>query len=614
MSPIEFFAMRLAIAFLFGAFFLFTGFSLVDWILGPVLFRFSNSEIIRQPTFSLYTFHLFSWLYQTGAAAKDLEEIRYALQANPQAATLLLRFCIVFIVSAFLALGCFFLSKPSKLDPTVISGIKYLDYRTAVDIAQKHFKAARANQRHIAVTQPIYLAPGVPITVDQETMGIFVEGGTGSGKTIIFRYLMDQAIAREDQLIVFDVKGDYAARIEHRMVVNPFSENTARWNIAEDVRNSTQADEVASMLIRSDGKDADFWSNAGHTILKGLFMILINTKPLKWTFADFYMLLQKDTVELALLFKEHYPMGSKFVTGGGGGMEAGTVATVAAYVRQFIEPLAMAWGNEDAEHASFSIFSWLSAGNGKGRVLVLQCSPLYLQASAAWIRMVLNLVAGASIDPITPEYGENRIWVFLDELPTLGFISRLNDLVDKGRSKGYRTVMACQSLHQLNGAYAEWAKSVDSSVGIRIYSRINPSERSYDICRYIGEKTRRTRLAQVTKRDGSTSTTIRDEQEKSPVITPEDLVSLGTQGKKGVDAISVGLTPYAFRLNWPYPKNRQSKHPAYKPAKLDETILRSRPANPSTGNSVRKSIDADLAAALDAFDNQSAEVPKKRRK
>lgn len=614
MAQIKTFVTRFAAAILLGLLMTYAGCILIDWIFGPVLFRYSNGQIIQKPTLGAYTFNLIFWMYQRISEGENLIAIRDALQAISPAPTLLLRLSLVFIASLCLGFGISFWRMRPLIYPRITSGIKYLDKRRAIEAARKHFKAVRRNQRHIAVNPPINLAPDVPITVDQETMGIFVEGGMGSGKTIIFRHLMDQAIAREDQLIIFDTKDDYTAKIKDRLVVNPFAENTARWNIADDVLNSTQADEVASMLVRSDGQNADFWSNAGHTILKGLFIILIRTMPRKWTFADFYRLLQKDSKELAPLIREHYPIASKFVAGNDGGMEAGAIATVAAYVRQFIEPLAMAWGDENDNRPSFSVFSWLAAGNGKGRVLVLQLSSRYQAASVAWIRMVLNLVAGVAIDPVTKEYGPNRVWVFLDELPTLGKITRLNDLVDKGRSKGFRTVIACQSLHQLHEAYGDWAKSVDASIGIRIYSRINPSERSHDACRFLGETTRRTRQIQVTKKDFATSTTERDDLEKSLVISPEDLLSLGTQGENGVDAICVGWTQYALRLNWPYPEIRKSIHPEYQPAALDESILYGKPAETSARSTILKSVDAQLSAALEAFDNKEPKAARKKRK
>lgn len=371
MAQMKTFSTRVIAALLLGLLMMYAGCILIDLIFGPVLFRYSNGQIIQKPTLSDHTFNLIFWMYQKILEGENLTAIRDALQANSPAQTLLLRFSLIFIVSLYLGFGITFWPMSPLIDPRITSGIKYLDKRKAIGVAKKHFKATRGNQRHIVVDPPIKLAPGVPIPVDQETMGIFVEGGTGSGKTIILRYLMDQAIAREDQLIIFDTKDDYTAKIKDRLVVNPFAENTARWNIAGDVQNSAQADEVASMLVRNDGQDAEFWANAGRTILKGFFIILIRTKPLKWTFADFYRLLQKDSKEFAPLFQEHYPIASKFVTGNDGGMEAGAVATVAAYVRQFIEPLAMAWGDEKDDRPSFSVFSWLAAGNGKDRKSVV---------------------------------------------------------------------------------------------------------------------------------------------------------------------------------------------------------------------------------------------------
>ncbi len=577
--------------------------ALTDRVIGPVVGLDRHGSSAYAYLASQWSYVVVTWALSTPFGIHGPSAVVSYLQQDSLAAALLVRLALVAAVSVVIGSGFAFWSG-RKAKNKINSGMQFLKHADAIAATNRRFKQIKGKQGHQSVPQ-MYLAPDVPMTVDQETQGVFLEGGIGSGKTVIMRYLMQQAIARGDKVIIYDVKGDFGPTIKDRLLLNPFAKQTARWDISADVISEDQARQLAAMLIPSGVDGERFWSQAGQALLAGVFIILLRTKPKAWTFLDAYRLLLTPMHQLVPLLRQHYPVATQIVQGNDNNMEAGVVATAVAGVAPFLEPLALAWG-EPGSMGDVSFRAWLSKPEDSSpNVLILQGSPEHQDAAAAWIRMAVNLMAGVVLSPALPDYGSQRIWFFLDELPSLGAIPRLKEIVDRGRSKGMRIVMACQNLYQLEGLYGDWAKSADANFGIRIYGRMLVSQRSRDICNFVGDQIREVTRVQTTRSADQVSTTERIEQVRVPVLTPEDLTTLGVNVGQGVDAIVIGAVKQILLLSWPFPK-RVSFHPAFEPAELDGALLRHKAVLPNAANAsagaVLKSINAQLADALEEFD------------
>ena len=63
----------------------------------------------------------------------------------------------------------------------------------------------------------IFLHPEIRISHDQETKHFMISGGTGAGKTIVVSHILQEAIARNDRVLVVDYKGlrTHAERQRH---------------------------------------------------------------------------------------------------------------------------------------------------------------------------------------------------------------------------------------------------------------------------------------------------------------------------------------------------------------------------------------------------------------
>lgn len=592
-----------AVTMVFGAIF-------VDAVFGPILVVDSHGRTGQIPILSLNSIKYLGWLFSVAMADNGFRILANHLPQNPFATTLLGRVLPIALLSIIVSIAVLWRRRP-LIDPTMRSGVALLKGLQAIAYAKQAFKKKDRQQGHKAAAT-IYLAPSIPITTDQETTGIFLEGGVGSGKTTIIRHLMGQVIGRGDKVIIYDVKGDFAPLVKDRFLLNPYAEGSAQWDIALDVQTVEQAQQLAAMLIPKPIQGDSFWSSSAQIIMTGIFVSLQRTQPGRWTFLDVYQLLLLPLRELLPLLQVNYPPATKILQGNGGNMEAGIVATLVSQIMPFVEPLALAWGKPGATDKRVSFRKWLLNPAALPNTIILQGSPEHQDAAATWMRMAVNFMAGVVLSAELKDYGPQRIWFFIDEMPSLGTIARLTEIVDRGRSKGVRTVLACQSLYQLEPLYGDWAKAADANFGIRIYGRMQPSRRSRDICDFIGDQIYEVTKENVTIGSRGRSVTNHVELYRQPTLTPEMLMSLGSKPSRGIDAIILGLGSHALHVAWPFPKKQEPFHQGFKPAVFNRLALTNAGAEQGEPKpSVAKIVRTKLDVAIADFDASGPQAPKK---
>jgi type IV secretory pathway TraG/TraD family ATPase VirD4 len=528
-----------------------------------------------------------------------------SIESNQELTALIGRVAAIIGLSIFVSILIVFRRSPVKKLQRHIAGMKILSGTAAIEAARTKYEKEIGGDRHSKLSK-IYLAPDMPITPNQETYGIFIEGGTGSGKTVVIEYLVQQAIDRGDKIILYDVKGDFAPKIKARLVLNPFAVGSTVWAVARDVKTADQARQLARMLIPAQSGNDDFWNKAAHAILSGILVTLQEELPGRWTFRDVLWLLTGSREALLKKFEAHYQIATMFLAdkGKASNTEHGVLASLAAELGPFIETLAIAWGNPAEQAEGFSFEQWLLSEASGPQVLVLQSSPEHSDTSAAWIRMAINYLAGIVISPRIENDGPLRLWLVIDELPSLGPVPRLTEIVDRGRQKGVRTVVACQSLAQIEVHYADWARSAEGTFGTRILGRMSPGERTQSINKSLGEQyTEEETVTTNRNADGSINRSARPTINRLPVLSPEVLGTLGAQEGRGIDALIVGLTSNVLRAHWPFPEKRPNYHPPFRLAVLDRRILvRPTEIDAKSKSVISKTIGLKLDDALDNFD------------
>lgn len=380
-----------------------------------------------------------------------------------------------------------------------------------------------------------------PMSLSRESRHIMTIGASGSGKTTIITPLIQAAIERGDQLIIYDNKGDFTEWVKDAILLAPWDARSHALDIAKDCRNAQQARELAAHLI-PEGTDP-IWHQAARQILTALVIKLQVEKPGTWDWRDLYLLVCGSHEELLSIMETYTPEASNILKAPG--KTAQSVLMHLSANAWLISDLANAWGGAPLKKR-FSVTDWMKNPNAKERVVILQGSANYSVLSNAYIQLVFNLACGLINSPEISKNSERKLWFFLDEFPQLGKLERFRSLLEIGRSKGIRVVLACQDISQIREIYGEHAtNSWLSTVGTQIFTRMGAGETANFVAeKMIGYKT----VDRIIVDGEEHSAPVR---ERELVVEPSELNDQLGAHKKGVSALVLGFRD-ALILDWPY--------------------------------------------------------------
>lgn len=392
------------------------------------------------------------------------------------------------------------------------------------------------------------------ISRSRECQHMIIVGKSGSGKTQIIIPMIAASIRRGDQLVIYDNKGDFSRWIHGAIQIAPWHKDSMAIDIAKDCTNTQSARELAARLI-PEGADP-MWHQAARLILVAILIKLQKEKPGKWTWGDLYTQVCKNQQELLTIIKEHTPEARHII-------EAPGKTTQSILINfstnlSLIADLAAAWGNAP-EEKRISITEWIKNPPADKKILILQGSENYKELSNAYIHIVLDMMSSLINSPELPESTKRRIYFFIDEFTQLGKIDKFRALLEIGRSKGIRVVIAFQDIAQLRDVYGEHvANAWLGIVGTYIVTQLGLGETANYIAeKMVGYKT----IDRVVMHQDKPNAPIR---ERVLVIEPHELNENLGKSSKGIKALILGYKN-AHIIEWPF-SNIKNVRQAYVPA------------------------------------------------
>lgn len=396
---------------------------------------------------------------------------------------------------------------------------------------------------------------GMRISANVARKHFFVVGGTGSGKTMTHNMVLKCSLAevgtgKGHRALVYDPKreeygtlkailkdrGNSAPRI---VLLNPFDERSAAWDVAADITTKAQAQHLAATLVPEEkGSSQPYFAETARHLLSGVMIALMRTRGQDWTFADVMCALRnKEVLRRALLscpdtehlVGAHLDRADTFKD----------VFSTMASKLQDLETIAALWSH--ATH-KVSLREWLTGS--EEFILVLGQDEEAETALHAVNRVMFRRIVEILLNqPDSPPDGGPRCWFFLDEVQMAGHLEKLAQLMVKGRSKGACVVLGFQDIEGMEEAYGE--KMAHVIVGMcttKAYLRTE-SERTADwASRTLGEveefisTTSHTRPRQFL--GGAGSTTTAEQLMTRRAVLPSEFLTLPPASLKD------GLTGY----------------------------------------------------------------------
>jgi type IV secretory pathway TraG/TraD family ATPase VirD4 len=334
--------------------------------------------------------------------------------------------------------------------------------RGARVVSRKRAIWSRANRR--SQDGSLTLA-GTRIPASDETKHFKFIGTTGTGKSTAICELLGGALARGDRAIITDPGGAYRRRFYERyrgdVILNPFEADSRRWDLFSELRQSFDAEELASGLIpATDDASAREWRQYARTFLSAI------TRRC-------HQLGRRDAAELWRLIATAGNDELRELVAGTPAqpfLEADNTRMFASIRSVTVSATAALEYIQAQRAAAFSIRDWLSCGRG---VLFIPYQPRQLAALrsiiAAWNRLAI-------FEVMSREEDDQRVWFVIDELDALGVIDGLKDALPRLRKFGGRCVLGFQSVAQVLGTYGTDAHTIIENCGTTLILRCSASE------------------------------------------------------------------------------------------------------------------------------------------
>lgn len=299
------------------------------------------------------------------------------------------------------------------------------------------------------------------IKAKDEQQHILIAGDTGTGKSALFHYIIRQlAIRDNDQLIVYDPKGEYWER--HGIVergdiwFHPSHPDCPYWDFFRDIQTNEDAILMARTLIPCrEGQEHDFFIRSPRDVLT---VMLQNARQRGATIADLLRWLS-DPQEISKVLEglpeaQHIPKDADPQRAG----ILATLSTIANTLRLLPQ--------SPKGRRIFSCRDWVNRREGwlfVGSRGVRDQEVMQPIHSILFDTLIQSLLITRKNPPAT--------WVFIDELGALKTLPFLEKAMTQARSYNTRFVLGFQNRYQVQHYYGQLSRSILSSPKTKIFLR-----------------------------------------------------------------------------------------------------------------------------------------------
>ena len=368
-----------------------------------------------------------------------------------------------------------------------------------------------------------YAVAGIPWPGGAETRHTIVSGTTGSGKTVLIADLVEQIRARGERCVLYDKMGSYTETFfdpGRDVLLNPLDARAPRWSPFVEARTARDFDTMAAALIPRQKDAADpFWITAARQLFShGAAVLWKRGETRNRVLVDHLL-----KTELSALAEA---------------ME-GTVAQsivdpenpkTALSVRAMLTANIGAMDLLPDEGPSFSVREWIEREGSGGFLFLTSRGDQHASLRgliSTWLEIAVNALLSL---PRADGQGNalvRRIWMILDELPTLHQLPSLRPGLAESRQFGGCFVLGVQVFSALRDLYGrDGAETISGLCGTRVVLAApdrDTSEWSAESLGRVEVESLSEGVSYDTPRDGVTLSARRDLR---PLVLPAEVARL----------------------------------------------------------------------------------------
>ena len=306
-----------------------------------------------------------------------------------------------------------------------------------------------------------YRIADVPYPEWAETQHTIVSGTTGSGKTVLISDLVAQIRDRGERCVIYDKMGSYTRSFydpERDVLLNPLDARAPRWSPFFEARGPRDFDMMAAALIPQQKDTVDpFWVTAARQLFSNGAGVLWE-KGIKRNQVLVNHLLKTELTELAEAMEGTVaqsivdPENPK------------TALSVRAMLTANIGALELL--PDDSSGSPFSIRDWVEREDETGCLFLTSRGDQHASLRgliSTWLEIAVNAMLSLE------QSDGRRIWIILDELPTLHQVPSLQPGLAESRQFGGCFVLGVQVISALRDLYGRnGAETISGLCGTRV--------------------------------------------------------------------------------------------------------------------------------------------------
>ncbi|MGR5464892.1 type IV conjugative transfer system coupling protein TraD [Photobacterium damselae] len=309
---------------------------------------------------------------------------------------------------------------------------------------------------------------------DFEIRHLSFSGSTGTGKSVAIRKLIREIRARGDKAIIYDKGCTFVSRFydpKTDYILNPFDERSVDWKIWYDAAEFSDFENLATGLIADTGHGDPFWIEAARTIFTNTaYQMMQDGKELSIERLLDYTL-NTPTSELREFLKG--TSASSITDEKADKIAVSVKSILATYIKslRYLEGLDKPDKNGKMRK-EFSVQDWVLDDNQKGFLYLTSNAQQHVSLRpliSMWLSTASTAILGLN------ESASRRIWVIMDELPSLHKLPDLASTLAEVRKHGGCYLVGFQSYAQFVKVYGQHAADeMYDLLNTRFYFR-NPS-------------------------------------------------------------------------------------------------------------------------------------------
>lgn len=301
----------------------------------------------------------------------------------------------------------------------------------------------------------------IPYPLHAEKTHTLITGAVGTGKTVLMSNLINQVRLANDKAIIYDYMGVYTERFydpsKGDIILNPLDGRSPNWSLVNECTKPSDFDSIAKAFIPDKHSGDPFWENAARTVFTESLKYLYNKKDLSnEAIKDIFFSNNDDIfnyiVRTSGLLKKILPDDSEKTKGS-------ILSVMTTYVKslQYLR---------DREEKIFSIREWIQDDSKKGFLIISSKADQH-ETLKPLISATLEIAANNLLS--LKQNRNRRLWVFLDELPSMNNIPSLESSLAQARQFGGSFVLTVQLMAQLRSIYGrDKAEAISGSCRNRV--------------------------------------------------------------------------------------------------------------------------------------------------